>query len=174
MKSAVISVFVMLAMFQFVVKQGQAAVTCKQVNDALAACVPYLTNGGVPSTPCCNGVGELRTSAVTTADRQAACNCVKQAAARIPTIKEDDAATLPAKCHVQVDFPISKNTNCEDFSGNMILARILLHLLFQNKYASTAEGKDLLRDSPHQGRLDSSNDNLFSAIVGLLTFRRGA
>ncbi|TYH42802.1 hypothetical protein ES332_D11G086900v1 [Gossypium tomentosum] len=114
MKSAVISVFVMLAMFLFVVKQGQAAVTCKQVDDALAACVPYLTNGGVPSTPCCNGVGELRTSAVTTADRQAACNCVKKAAARIPTIKEDNAATLPAKCHVQVDFPISKNTNCED------------------------------------------------------------
>ncbi|KHG04165.1 Non-specific lipid-transfer A [Gossypium arboreum] len=114
MKRAVISVFVMLAMFQFVVKQGQAAVTCKQVDDALAACVPYLTNGGVPSTPCCNGVGELRNSAETTADRQAACNCVKQAAARIPTIKEDDAATLPAKCHVQVDFPISKNTNCED------------------------------------------------------------
>ncbi|KAB2056129.1 hypothetical protein ES319_A11G083000v1 [Gossypium barbadense] len=98
MKRAVISVFVMLAMFQFVVKQGQAAVTCKQVDDALAACVPYLTNGG----------------AETTADRQAACNCVKQAAARIPTIKEDDAATLPAKCHVQVDFPISKNTNCEE------------------------------------------------------------
>ncbi|MBA0652558.1 hypothetical protein Goklo_019812 [Gossypium klotzschianum] len=83
-------------------------------NRIMKTCVPYLTNGGVPSTPCCNGVGELRTSAVTTADRQAACNCVKQAAARIPTIKEDDAATLPAKCHVQVDFPISKNTNCEE------------------------------------------------------------
>ncbi|XWS45820.1 hypothetical protein CRYUN_Cryun14cG0012300 [Craigia yunnanensis] len=114
MKGDVISVLVVLAMVQFMVKPGQAAVSCQEVNDSLAACVPYLTSGGNPTPACCSGVGKLQKMAPTTADKQAACNCVKDAASRLPTIKEDAASSLPAKCNVQVDFPISKNTNCQE------------------------------------------------------------
>ncbi|XVE76860.1 hypothetical protein DITRI_Ditri13aG0014300 [Diplodiscus trichospermus] len=115
MKGVVISVFVVLAMVQFMVKPGEAAVSCDQVNGFLASCIPYLTSGaGNPTAQCCDGVGKLQKIAVTTADKQAACNCVKQAAARFPTIKEDAASSLPAKCNVQVNFPISKNTNCQE------------------------------------------------------------
>ena len=115
MKSVIISVFVVLAMVQFMVKPGQAAVSCDEVNECLASCIPYLTSGaGNPSAQCCGGVGKLQKISETTADKQAACNCVKQAAARIPTIKEDAASSLPAKCNVQINYPISKNTNCQE------------------------------------------------------------
>ncbi|XP_022759483.1 non-specific lipid-transfer protein A-like [Durio zibethinus] len=115
MKGVVISVLVVLAMVQFMVKPGQATVTCPQVNDALRDCIPYLTSGaGNPTVACCGGVDRLQKMASTTADKQAACNCAKDAAARIPAIKEDAAASLPAKCNVQVNFPISKNTNCRE------------------------------------------------------------
>ena len=113
MKGVVISVLVVLAMVQFMAKPGQAAVSCQDVNEALAACIPYLTSGGTPSTACCGGVGRLQKLAPTTEDKQAACNCVKDAAAHLPDIKEDAAASLPAKCNVQVSFPISKSTNCQ-------------------------------------------------------------
>ncbi|XWS32428.1 hypothetical protein CRYUN_Cryun23aG0158500 [Craigia yunnanensis] len=114
MKSVIISALVVLAMVQLMVKPGEADVSCQEVDNSLAACVPYLTSGsGNPSTPCCTGVANIKAMAVTTADKQAACNCVKDAAAHIPAIKEDAAASLPAKCNVQVSFPISKSTNCQ-------------------------------------------------------------
>ncbi|XVE74100.1 hypothetical protein DITRI_Ditri11bG0172200 [Diplodiscus trichospermus] len=111
----IISVFVVFAMVQFMVKPGEAAVSCDQVNECLASCIPYLTSGaGNPTAQCCGGVGRLQNIAQTTEDKQAACNCVKQAAARFPTIKEDAASSLPAKCNVHVNIPISKNTNCQE------------------------------------------------------------
>ncbi|XWS77318.1 hypothetical protein CRYUN_Cryun01aG0250700 [Craigia yunnanensis] len=115
MKGVVISVFVVLAMVHFMVNPGRAAVSCDQVNECLASCIPYLTSGiGNPTAQCCGGVGRLQKIAQTTEDKQAACNCVKQAAARIPTIKEDAASFLPVKCNVQINYPISKNTNCQE------------------------------------------------------------
>ncbi|GMI66958.1 lipid transfer protein 3 [Hibiscus trionum] len=115
MKGAVISVFVMLAMFQFMVKQGDAAVSCDQVRSSLVNCVPFLTGTqAVPTAACCIGVSRLQTIAVTTADKQAACNCVKDTAASMPSIKEDAAASLPTKCNVQINFPISRNTDCKN------------------------------------------------------------
>ncbi|XWS32427.1 hypothetical protein CRYUN_Cryun23aG0158400 [Craigia yunnanensis] len=115
MKGVVISVFVVLSMVQFMAKPGQAAVSCDQINECLASCIPYLTSGaGTPSVQCCGGVRKLHKIAQISEDKQAACNCVKQAAARFPTIKEDAASSLPAKCNVQINFPISKNTNCQE------------------------------------------------------------
>ena len=115
MKGVVISVLVVLAMVQFMVKPGQAAVSCKEVSVSLAPCISYLTSGaGNPTTACCDGVGKLQKMAQTTADKQAACNCVKDAASRNPAIKEDAASSLPKKCNIQVNFPISKNTNCQE------------------------------------------------------------
>ncbi|CAK7349693.1 unnamed protein product [Dovyalis caffra] len=115
MKGAVISVLVVLAMVQFMVKPGEA-VTCADVNSDLAPCVSFLTGkgGGVPTPLCCSGVSKLKDSAPTVADKRAACDCVKQAATRIPDIKEDAASSLPTKCNVQLDIPISKNFNCAE------------------------------------------------------------
>ncbi|XVF73520.1 hypothetical protein PTKIN_Ptkin12aG0208200 [Pterospermum kingtungense] len=114
MKVLVISALVVLAMVQLM-KPGEAVISCQDVNQALAPCVPYLTSGaGAPATSCCAGVQKIKDMAVSVADKQAACNCVKDAAARIPTIKEDAAAGLPAKCNVPIEYPISKSTNCQE------------------------------------------------------------
>ncbi|OMO69697.1 Plant lipid transfer protein/Par allergen [Corchorus olitorius] len=116
MKGVVISVLMMVAMVQFMAKSGvEATVSCQQVTSALAPCLSYLTTGaGAPPPLCCTGLGNLQKMAQSPADKQAACNCAKDAASHVPNIKEDAAASLPAKCNIQVDFPISKNTNCQE------------------------------------------------------------
>ncbi|XP_011031956.1 PREDICTED: non-specific lipid-transfer protein A-like [Populus euphratica] len=115
MKGGILSVLVAVAMVQFMVNPGEA-ITCGDVNSDLAACVSYLTGkgGDFPPPECCAGGIKLKESAVSIADKQAACECVKAAAARIPDIKDEAASSLPAKCKVQADFPISKNFNCAD------------------------------------------------------------
>ncbi|KAA8515854.1 hypothetical protein F0562_019033 [Nyssa sinensis] len=112
MKGVVISMIVVLAMIQFMVKPGQA-ISCGQVDASLAPCVPYLTGGGNPAPACCDGVKNIKGMAATTADRRAACNCVKDAANRYSNLKDDAAQALPAKCGVQMNIPISKSTNCD-------------------------------------------------------------
>ncbi|XP_021279690.1 non-specific lipid-transfer protein A-like [Herrania umbratica] len=76
-------------MVQFMVKPGQATVRCDQVNECLASCIPYLTSGaGNPTAQCCGGVGRLQKIAETTADKQEACNCIKQAVAGFPLLRK--------------------------------------------------------------------------------------
>ncbi|KAJ0047022.1 hypothetical protein Pint_04705 [Pistacia integerrima] len=107
MKSIVMLVLV-VAMVYFMVKPGEA-VQCDQVAASLAPCMPYLeAAAGNPSTACCDGVRNIKT----TADRQAACECVKSAAAKYPNINQDAASSLPGKCGAPLNIPISKNTNC--------------------------------------------------------------
>jgi hypothetical protein len=115
MKGAIISMLVAVAMVQFMVKPGEA-ITCGDVNSDLSACVSYLTGkgGDFPPPQCCDGVNKLKESAVSIADKQAACECVKAAASRLPDMKDEAASSLPAKCKVQVDVPISKNFNCAE------------------------------------------------------------
>nr|P86137.2 RecName: Full=Non-specific lipid-transfer protein 1; Short=LTP1; Short=nsLTP1; AltName: Allergen=Act d 10.01 [Actinidia deliciosa] len=92
------------------------AVSCGQVDTALTPCLTYLTKGGTPSTQCCSGVRSLKSMTGTKVpDRQAACNCLKQAAARYQGIK-DAAAALSQKCGVQLSVPISRSTDCSKIS----------------------------------------------------------
>ncbi|XVF22782.1 hypothetical protein REPUB_Repub12eG0200800 [Reevesia pubescens] len=115
MKGAVISVLVVLAMVHFMVKPGEAAINCADVTSSLKDCLPYLVSGaGNPTAACCSGLDRLQKMARTTPDKQAACTCAKDAAAHLPTLKEDAAASLPAKCNIQFSYPISKNTNCQE------------------------------------------------------------
>ncbi|KAI8027275.1 hypothetical protein LOK49_LG02G00826 [Camellia lanceoleosa] len=112
MKGVVIAV-VVLAMFELMVQPGWA-ISCGQVDNYLAPCVPYLIGGsGSPAPTCCDGVKNIKGMASTTADKQAACNCVKQAANRYSNLKDDAAQSLAAKCGVQMDIPISRTTNCD-------------------------------------------------------------
>ncbi|KAJ4710667.1 Non-specific lipid-transfer protein [Melia azedarach] len=111
MKGAIISVLVLVATVQMLVKPGEA-VTCGQVDASLAPCIPYLTAGGSPAAACCDGVKNLQTITPTTADRRAAWDCVNDAAARYPSVNEEAASSLLQKCGVQMDIPISKTTNC--------------------------------------------------------------
>lgn len=98
-------------MVQIMGKPGEA-LTCGQVDAPLASCNPYLMNGGSPAPACCDGVKNLKDITPTVADRRAACDCVKSAAARYLDIKEDVASPLPATCRVQTNIPICKTSSC--------------------------------------------------------------
>ncbi|KAL4360946.1 hypothetical protein GQ457_04G032780 [Hibiscus cannabinus] len=130
MKGVVVSVFVMLAMFQFMLKQGDAVVSCDRVRSSLVNCVPFLTGTqALPTSACCIGVSTLQTIAATPADKQAACNCVKDTAASMPSIREDAAASLPTKCNVQINFPISRNTDCKNIQEQAAISCIQVRSL---------------------------------------------
>ncbi|KAJ8753672.1 hypothetical protein K2173_026348 [Erythroxylum novogranatense] len=72
--------------------------------------------GGNPPTACCDGVKNIKAITPTTVDRRAAYNCVKAAAARYPNIKLDAASSLPKKCGVEMNNPISQATNCDKYT----------------------------------------------------------
>ncbi|KAJ8534749.1 hypothetical protein K7X08_016477 [Anisodus acutangulus] len=112
MKSVAVAIVVVLAMVQLIAEPAQA-ITCGQVDAALASCVPYLTQGGEPGAACCSGVKSLKGMAATTDERRTACNCVKAAANRYSNLKDDAAQALSSKCGVTMDVPVSRTINCD-------------------------------------------------------------
>lgn len=113
MKSVLGVAIVGLVMVASMVEPGRA-IPCTQVNSFLAPCISYLTNGGSPTQECCTGVSNLQKNTPTVTDRQGACQCIKDAASRLPKIDEAAASNLPLVCKVQINVPISKNTNCNE------------------------------------------------------------
>ncbi|KAK6119357.1 hypothetical protein DH2020_046898 [Rehmannia glutinosa] len=108
MKGGVVAVIAIIAIFSLVVQPGQA-VTCGQVDAALVPCINYLTgHEASPSPPCCAGVKAVKGMAQTTADKRACCGCVKAAANRYADLKDAAAQSLPTKCGVQLDIPVSR------------------------------------------------------------------
>ncbi|PNX68834.1 non-specific lipid-transfer protein, partial [Trifolium pratense] len=90
----------------------EAAISCGIVTSAVAPCIAYVRGGPGPSEACCAGVKRLNGAATTTPDRQAACNCLKNAAGAIPGLNNNLAAGLPGKCGVNIPYKISTTTNC--------------------------------------------------------------
>ncbi|KAK3036634.1 hypothetical protein RJ639_030203 [Escallonia herrerae] len=113
MKGVAVTMLVVLAMVQFMARPGQAAVTCGQVDSSIAPCISYVTGGGNPPDSCCAGVRNLMAMTPAQADRQAACQCLKGAAARYPNLRPDAASNLPQRCGVSINIPISTTTNCQ-------------------------------------------------------------
>ncbi|XP_038711775.1 non-specific lipid-transfer protein A-like [Tripterygium wilfordii] len=110
MKGAAV-ILVVVAMVYSMAKPGEAVPSCGQVESSLGACMQYLISGSNLTPACCEGVKNLKAITPTTADRQTACNCLKQAAAKFPNINQDAASSLPQKCGVDTSVPISKNTD---------------------------------------------------------------
>lgn len=98
------------------VERGQAAITCGQVDSFLAPCLAYLTGEAKPSRACCTGVEYLKDNTPTTADRQAACKCIKDAATRYRGIKLDKARQLPKECGVDIGVPITPDIDCSKWA----------------------------------------------------------
>uniref|UniRef100_A0A0D9XND6 Non-specific lipid-transfer protein n=1 Tax=Leersia perrieri TaxID=77586 RepID=A0A0D9XND6_9ORYZ len=94
------------------VQGSSAAITCGQVGSAIAPCIPYVTGRSGLSSGCCNGVKGLNNAARSTADRQAACRCLKSLAGSIKSLNLGTVAGVPGKCGVNVGFPISLSTDC--------------------------------------------------------------
>jgi hypothetical protein len=95
---------------------ASAAITCGQVASSLAPCIPYAT-GNANSMPsgCCGGVRSLNSAARGSADRQAACRCLKSLAGTIKKLNMGTVAAIPGKCGVSVPFPISMSTDCNKY-----------------------------------------------------------
>ncbi|XP_022157263.1 non-specific lipid-transfer protein 1-like [Momordica charantia] len=91
---------------------ADAVISCGAVSSAMAPCIPYLRNQGPIGAGCCSGVKALNSQASTTADRQAACKCLKTAAAAIPGLNLGLAAGLPSHCGVNIPYKISPSTDC--------------------------------------------------------------
>ncbi|KAK6943611.1 Bifunctional inhibitor/plant lipid transfer protein/seed storage helical domain [Dillenia turbinata] len=112
MKGGVMLAVAAFAMVLFMVRPGNA-LNCAQVDTALVPCVPFLTGSApVPASGCCDGVRSIKSMVASPADKQAACNCVKEAANRYTNIKDDAAAALPNKCGVDIGVPISRSVDC--------------------------------------------------------------
>ncbi|GMN40562.1 hypothetical protein TIFTF001_009789 [Ficus carica] len=113
--SSVVKLVVCLAIMAMVVGGAPLAdaLTCGQVSSSLAPCISYLRTGGTVPAACCNGIKSLNAAAKTTADRQAACNCIKSASKSINGINFSLAAGLPGKCGVSIPYKISPNTDCK-------------------------------------------------------------
>jgi hypothetical protein len=95
--------------------EASAAITCGQVDSSIAPCVSYATGKGKLTPGCCNGVRGLNSAARTTADRQAACRCLKSLAGTMRRINMGAVSGIPGKCGVSVSFPISMSTNCDTY-----------------------------------------------------------
>ncbi|OIW00888.1 hypothetical protein TanjilG_20889 [Lupinus angustifolius] len=109
-----VACLVMMCMIVVAAPIAQAAITCGQVTSKLAPCITYLRSGGPVSGGCCGGVKALVAAAQSTADKQAACNCLKSAASAIK-FNPGNAASLPGKCRVSIPYKISSSTNCASF-----------------------------------------------------------
>ncbi|KAF7034655.1 hypothetical protein CFC21_045640 [Triticum aestivum] len=92
------------------VKHTDAAISCGQVSSALSPCISYARcKGANPPAACSSGVRSLAGAARSTADKQAACKCIKSAAGGLNAGK---AAGIPSKCDVSIPYAISSSVDC--------------------------------------------------------------
>lgn len=87
---------------------------CEQAKTSIHPCTPFLVgDDNEPSASCCSGLQDLKSSTPTVDDQRAACECLKDFATHYP-IKDDLAQSLPKRCSVDFNFPISKDMNCNE------------------------------------------------------------
>ncbi|KAL8517052.1 hypothetical protein ACS0TY_015328 [Phlomoides rotata] len=89
----------------------QAATNCQTVATSMAPCRTYLKSGGAVPNGCCDGVRSLKNAASTTTLKRAFCECLKTQA-KSSGVNSNFAASLPAKCKVQIGYNINYNTDC--------------------------------------------------------------
>ncbi|KAF5469693.1 hypothetical protein F2P56_013743, partial [Juglans regia] len=91
---------------------SEAVITCSNVVNYLRPCVNYLVKGtGKPPATCCSGASALASASSTSADKRAACDCIKTAAKKInPNVQA--AQALPGNCGISLPFTISPNVDC--------------------------------------------------------------
>jgi hypothetical protein len=95
----------------------KADIACNKVLSDLIPCVSYVVSGGSVPAACCSGIKSLKDVTKTTADRQSACKCVKQAISGIPYTDYNIglAAGLPNKCGVNLLFKINPSVDCNKY-----------------------------------------------------------
>ncbi|TVU27274.1 hypothetical protein EJB05_29874 [Eragrostis curvula] len=109
---AIVAVVAVLAVL-VASETASAAISCGQVTSAITPCLTYaMGRASSPSTQCCAGVRSLNSQASSTADRRAACSCLKNMAGAARGVSMGNAASIPGKCGVSVSMPISTTVDC--------------------------------------------------------------
>jgi hypothetical protein len=112
-RAQVVAIALVAALLVMAAPHANAAISCGQVNSAIAPCLAYARGSGSgPSAACCSGVKSLSAAAKTSADRKAACNCLKSGAGRVSGLKPSNAQSIPSKCGVSLPYSISTSTDC--------------------------------------------------------------
>lgn len=102
---------------------SQAVISCKEVIKDLKPCVNYLVSGsGKPPVACCDGAKALASSASTSADKKATCECIKSAAKNF-NLNTKLAQALPANCGISLSFSISPNSDCAKLVSRLFSSR---------------------------------------------------
>ena len=112
----IVVVAIVAAMLLSAPYTANAAISCGQVSSALSPCTAYARGGAGPSAGCCSGVKSLASSAKSTADKRAACNCIKKLVGSISGLKAGNAASIPSKCGVSIPYTISTSVNCNSIN----------------------------------------------------------
>ncbi|KDP20367.1 hypothetical protein JCGZ_05250 [Jatropha curcas] len=95
---------------------SEAAIACSDVIKDLRPCVNYLVKGsGIPPAACCAGAKALSSVATTTADKRAACACIKSAAQNINP-NSQLAQALPSNCGISFPYTVSPNVDCSQIN----------------------------------------------------------
>lgn len=106
--------FVMLLLLQ---ESSEAAISCSDVTKDLTPCVSYLVSGsGKPPSACCDGAKALSSAATTTADKKAACECIKSAASNV-NYNAKLAQDLPNNCGITLPFSVSAGVDCSKYEN---------------------------------------------------------
>ena len=115
MVRGVLSLLSLVALVAIIVtpRGTESAITCGTVVTGISPCLVYVEGRG-PLTPgCCNSIRSLfATAAKTTRDLQTACNCLKAVARGTRGLDLGLVAGVPAKCGVNIPFPIKLSTDC--------------------------------------------------------------
>ncbi|GAU30878.1 hypothetical protein TSUD_15640 [Trifolium subterraneum] len=103
---------ILLVLLLLAIEQGNAF-DCEEAKTSLFPCGIFLIGFVTePSTTCCSGVQNLKSSTPTLNDRRVACQCLKEAASHYPYIREDLAVSLPQRCGVDINVTLSRNIDC--------------------------------------------------------------
>ncbi|CAH8353428.1 unnamed protein product [Eruca vesicaria subsp. sativa] len=91
---------------------SESAISCSVVLNDLQPCVSYLINGsGQPPKTCCDGVKRLDRETTASADKKAACQCIKSVANTV-TVKPELAKSLATNCNASLPVDPSSTVDC--------------------------------------------------------------
>ncbi|ESW13466.1 hypothetical protein PHAVU_008G198800 [Phaseolus vulgaris] len=95
-------------------KKPSKALTCEQTESLMIPCLNFLTKKtNSPTLLCCLGLSKLIASTPTKEEKCVACKCLKKGVSHIPNLDIHRANNLPKICKIGVDYPISKDFDCE-------------------------------------------------------------
>ncbi|KAL6876434.1 hypothetical protein ACP4OV_013006 [Aristida adscensionis] len=110
--SLAVLLLAVLAVQELAAAASVADIQCPDVLRDMNPCLSYLQGkDDDPSADCCAGVTTLADDADTQAERQATCECLKDAYYQFNAVLSR-AQALPGKCGISLSFTISPDVDC--------------------------------------------------------------